>query len=827
MGALKLLRTQSTIYRDTGCFAASKRRFTRTQTFTGHFLSSAYIKIFPKQQDHLKQHLSSFSTNSLPPVSVKQKLAVAKLITGSGHVVINACAGSGKTTTILQIAAAGNKKLLVFMYNRRIMQDTISRAENLRIGNNITVYTYHRFGCEFYSSECFTDQGLKRVLENDMQPRRVIPPFDILVLDEQQDMNPILYEFVRKVTRDATGGGLPQFLFLGDPLQEIYTFNNADIRFLTMAKEGLFQNSCDGGVRANEMDWTEIRQTTSYRMTKQIAKFINEQVLRPPEGEEILTVKNYENPRPRYLICDISSDGPLCEILRLVNLGVSPSQIIVLVPSLRKGNSIRHLANQLALRHPSIPVHISINDDFEVSPLVIQGKVVFATYHQAKGIEREAAIVFGFDRSYHTFYRAKQQSVDNPQYVAITRASTHLVVIHDSRYEYLPFIDRETLHESCEVVQLQDITPKEIKDSAQTGWAVTSLTRNISDLAISDCFPMLELGLVGTPELCRYWPATEIEVRKDIWECVADITGTAIPAIYEWQAQATCSSFSRIFRTLRKKSLSGPLKLLPPEHIQRLRGLEKKVTAGALDIADILYLANVSNAVQSGYIVKVLSIPFEKYTWFTTAHAKTVYFTLRKHIPTSASYENDMMRTFYDVRVDGDPVRVFGRTDVSTCDRVWEVKWTMTLRPEHVLQLSLYGAITKSMKTYYLINVPTKQVIEVKPKRLEGGKYAFIEVLRRLVTAKSEETGIRLNDEEFREEAASGFKNFIGKVTVPTWLNSVSKTRAAGPGTDCGGGGSDKEGKGDVGKIIEKDDKGAGENRKVTVPVKEKYWRAW
>lgn len=738
-----------------------------------------------------------------------------KLINGSGNVVIIACAGSGKTTTIHQIAVAGTgkKTLLGLMFNRRIMEETISRAKNLGIENMI-VYTYHSFACEFYSSECFTDQGLKRVLKYDMQPQKELPQFDILVLDEQQDMNPILYEFIRKVVRDAKKDSGPQILFLGDPNQEIYPFNNADKRFLSMAKE-LFQDLCVG-VRA---DWTVIRQRISYRMSKQIVKFINQQVLKPPEGEEILTVETHENPRPRYLICDSLSDYPLNEIFRLIDLGLLPSQIIVLAHSLRSKKRhhvhahVQYLANKLALLRPEIPVHISTGDDVEISPRVTQGKLIFATYHQAKGIEREAAIVFDFDMSYYDWENLPNpqsadspqsvdspqsadssqsvdgpRSADNPQYVAVTRARTHLVVIHDYRYKYLPFIDQKKLHESCEVVQLRDIAVPQGKrklNKPSTRYThVTSLTRNQSERVVSDCFAMLELGQVEGPKFRRAWPVAEIEVREDVWEFVADITGTAIPAIYEFLEEKTCSSFSSIFRKRRNKQ-DWVLEFLPPEHIQRLRSLEQETKTGRLDIADILYLANVTNAIKSGYIVKVLSIPFEKYAWFKPAHAKTVSFNLRKHMRKPTSYEKETSHLFKDVLVKGDRVSLCGQTDFSAYGFVIEAKGTRILKPEHVLQLALYSAISmaklsdaqnkaiKFSKRYLLINVPTSQVvtIEVKPRLRDELK----KVLQMLLAKPKETTLQSLNDMEFRDEAAGGFQTFISRVTVPAWLSHVSK----------------------------------------------------
>lgn len=63
---------------------------------------------------------------------------------------------------------------------------------------------YHALGTRYYTSECATDQGLKSVVEEDMPVIEGLnlPDFSVLVMDEQQDMTPILKRLVDKVIRD-------------------------------------------------------------------------------------------------------------------------------------------------------------------------------------------------------------------------------------------------------------------------------------------------------------------------------------------------------------------------------------------------------------------------------------------------------------------------------------------------------------------------------------------------------------------------------------------------------------------------------------------------
>lgn len=107
------------------------------------------------------------STVLLPP-SKEQQVAIDTLLNTNNNLTVEACAGSGKTTTILHLAhSAPDTKFLVLVYNRRLMLETEDRVQSLGL-RNTTVLNYHTLGARYYTPECATDQGLKRVVQNDM-----------------------------------------------------------------------------------------------------------------------------------------------------------------------------------------------------------------------------------------------------------------------------------------------------------------------------------------------------------------------------------------------------------------------------------------------------------------------------------------------------------------------------------------------------------------------------------------------------------------------------------------------------------------------------------
>ncbi|KAK6540052.1 hypothetical protein TWF694_008882 [Orbilia ellipsospora] len=656
-------------------------------------------------------------------------------------------------------------------------------------------------------------------------------------------MNPIIYNFVLKLLRDCakTGTKSPQLMLLGDPRQEIYQFNNADKRFLTHCRD-LFPGQYIKNGKVHDRTWVEINQMVSFRMTSKIAKFINRQLLRTSKTP-IGTIKDHpDDPLPRYVVCDAYDRKPFEELKRLLETpGIRPEDILIMAPSLRSAHSaVRDLANLVALELPEVRIHIPIDDDSSISERASAGKIVFASYHQAKGIEREAAILFNFSSSYYDFYDrhpASLTDVSNVQYVAVTRAKKHLVLIHHYEDDYLPFINPSTLSKYCKRPTTMKVRPYRTEQEIEQikmpkhRWKVTDLTRNIPETVLSSCFEELDLEMVREPNPWRVWPEPETSIGEGEWEVVADITGTAVPAIFEYQHRGTCELVTFVMDEIEKGSRPSkrrgsierarPIDLLPEKYTDHMISINNRLEKQGLKISDILFMANVSNMLQSGYIHKVLSIPLDGYTWFTGKHSDAAFNILENSISEKARYEVFVGHKFTDVKAGEKGVSVVGRVDLFDYARMWELKWTGALRPEHVLQAALYGVISKrttikrfheqeyqdnqplikqkgaskrktkvkiqleidyedladerlqlklKRKSNYLLHIPTGQKIKISPI-LSGKRDGFIEVLRKLVNAKIEPPPLAISDKQFLAEAKLGFPSIVGKCTVPPWLS--------------------------------------------------------
>lgn len=698
------------------------------------------------------------------------------------------------------------------------MMETEQRVQGLGLGN-VTVSNYHTLGTRYYTHECATDQGLKRVVENDMPiiEGMDLPDFSVMVLDEQQDMTPILKRFVDKVIRDKGYIGnnrLPsdrqdqlRVVVLGDKRQELYSFNNADSRFLTMAgRPEVF-----GYI--NDHRWVSATQTTSNRVTQQNVAFINQQMLKQPLGF-MRAVRNHNTdgepyPKPRYVIGDPDIDV-LGEVLRLLETcNVLPTEIIVLAPSVRGPSSVVLLANDLALR--GIPVFRSDSDVSDIAPEVAHGKVLICTYHQAKGIERKASVVLGFDEGYHIWFDKVAEiptAVSNPQYVAATRALEHLVLFHHYHSPPLPFVDLDTVDRTCDLIiarplEIQAHVPR---PRAIANFKVTALCRNLSETLITDCLRHLKFQMLVEPAFGVQPPATEIQDIYGLLEGVSAITGTAVPAIYQWRQRSRLSMITGPTKLLRPQKRvpkrGNHSRLLPDAYYEKLEQVEAAYDNGLLTTGDILYLSNIDMISKDMDITKVLAIPLNGYDWLSEAHCKDVHMTLNS-LPEPAKisgrgifFENIKFRKFPTITHGGGPenptknsgVIVSGAMDISRPGgenkTVWELKYTESLHPEHLLQTALYMLLLGESSSGFLVSARTGQTVQVLPKTPDS----LMEILQLLVDAKSGGDQTRLlntySDAEFLEECGKDFDRLVGKCALPAWFAmkpSGSKFRRSKP----------------------------------------------
>ena len=83
--------------------------------------------------------------------------------------------------------------------------------------------------CILYYKKAFDDNGIILLLKNkDLNIEKF--NFNIIIIDEIQDLNSLYYQLICKILYDNTSE--PNILLLGDKNQCINTWNNSDWRYL-------------------------------------------------------------------------------------------------------------------------------------------------------------------------------------------------------------------------------------------------------------------------------------------------------------------------------------------------------------------------------------------------------------------------------------------------------------------------------------------------------------------------------------------------------------------------------------------------------------------
>jgi len=245
------------------------------------------------------------------------------------NVVVDACAGSGKSTTILSTALQlSHLRFLLITYNSSLRKEMKEKIKELDI-RNVTVHTYHSLAVNKYDPRAHTDSGIRQILYKNTQPSSPVKPQDIIVLDEAQDMTLLYFTFVLKFVKDMNHKF--QLMVLGDYMQGLYEFKGSDIRFLTLAQD-LWQ----GFSLLQTQDFENCTLKMSYRITNEMAAYVNDVML----GEQRVNACRagptvyYMRDSTRNLQILVS-----CRIKELIQLGVPPSDIFVLGASVKGENS--------------------------------------------------------------------------------------------------------------------------------------------------------------------------------------------------------------------------------------------------------------------------------------------------------------------------------------------------------------------------------------------------------------------------------------------------------------------------------------------------------
>lgn len=621
----------------------------------------------------------------------KEQLAVVQAVE-TNNVLVMARPGAGKTATgEAVIAAFPDVPIAVVTYSKRLQLDN---AERLAIYPNADVFTFHGLAGRLFGQLVPDHIALLNLRMSGALPVWA-PNYEILILDELQDLTPDLYWFtcvlIATITRRLRRA--PRIINLGDPRQAIYQFRGADARYLQLS-ETTFSTLSPYG-------WQDTRLAKSFRLSYETAGFVNAFI-----GEKYIE-GSHSGPKPLYVLADIFKAHQLLKVILPLIKQYGPARSAIIAPSVRHSPFLPLLTNALTKGH-GIPVAIPTSDDAPLDPDVLYGKVVVATYHQFKGSERDLVIVYRVDDGYFQVLGRDlpDDRCPNAMFVALTRASKQLVVIQSQENPAVPFMSWEAMNRTAKFINLTSEDPKPQRPPGrplQLGLLlpreifVTDVVRHVDHEVVEDLVKRcLRIEKVSTPlpesRCINVVDKVLTDVAKNHYETVSDLSGLAVTAAFEWDLIGQCSTY--------RKS-PDRLSQIPKDATKRARWFAKE--------------AAIYHAQASGYQSRHLQMKRHAFDWLD-GHLDATTQRLAEQI-------KDLSRVRFEVLLKDkftveekenklqplQTIHISGRADILLTaptrlqpSAIWEIKFVSALLLEHAIQLAIYGYL-------YYAKAPTKK----------------------------------------------------------------------------------------------------------------------
>lgn len=705
---------------------------------------------------------------SLDPMSDEQ-YKIYQIILNGENAIGDACAGSGKSTTILSIAQnIPSSQFIQLTYNSMLSKEIQTKVEKLNI-ENLKVYTFHSLVVKYYNSNGYNDSIIRNILLNNSPPRTKIPFFNVLVIDEAQDMTFLYFKLIVKFCKDM--GEPIQLLILGDFMQGLYEFKGADTRFLTCADK--IWNDFNM-LKSNIFHKCTLKM--SYRITEQMANFVNnsmlgeQRLLACKQGIPVVYLRRSTRDAEKYVIHKISS---------LLAEGAKPSDFFVLGGSVKgETSAIRHMENSLV--ENNIPCHVPMFETEKIDERVIEGKVVFSTFHSVKGRQRKYVFVIGFDNSYFKYFarNLNDNICPNTLYVACTRATHGLFVIErnnigtfDRPLKFLKMNHHEM--KNTDYIDFKGIPQTifytkngEIDDLSNSYnmrerngrklpvhmTTPTDLIKFIPESVIEDISPILDsiFTRLSKDDEKEINISNVIKTKKGFYEDVADLNGIAIPMMYFEQLYET-TQYTEIHNFTKKNDHGG--KVLyniiqnsmadsKPNEYLFLKKLITELPENCNSISDYLYLSNLYIAVKEKLYFKIRQIEKQDYDWINEEIIDSCFKQIHNIVGKECFYndcpsfelektiiysDNDIIhKKIDDFLCDFFPDELFrfsARIDLVTELSVWELKCTNTISTDHLLQVVIYAWLWRmvvenieeleNIRDFKIFNIKTGEIFRL------------------------------------------------------------------------------------------------------------------
>ncbi len=639
-------------------------------------------------------------------------------------------AGSCKQNSSLDI--------LIVTYNAKLRLETAERCIKHNI-ENCKIHTYHSL-CNKYYTKSHDDSGIIKTCKYNIKPRISSKP-DIIILDEQQDLNPDCFQLIIKYINDNCNN--PKIIILGDENQSIYGFRKSDCRFLLEAR------NCFS--RVSNHPWKILSINESFRVNTNVCSFVNKHIIKTNR-----LTSSKDGDKPYYIIGNmfdyhvvknmLKNIFLMCKVKNIHNTehDYELDDIFVLCNSIDNNKRICLIENTLVdlgykcYKPPSDEHNLDIN--------VMKGKIVFSTFHQAKGRERKIVFIVGFDDEHINRIR-KLKTFDekecvNSYYVGCTRALEKLFLLHHSGCKFFPTVESNELQQYCnfnftiaenndleKLIADIDDTTRENKKPTSIG--VTNIFKNISP---SDADRLKKYFTINKTQLNKKINPDVISKMQDgTYEYVADLYGIAITLYNDTSTKTNNEIYKKSIEIIDQQQVSTDEEFLSK---QTLIDIVNNNKYNKENIGQLLCLCNKYDSSKSGFKSRWAQI--DSYEWANydvvndsndiindviktveSDNSSNIFDICKKRRREIYAKNNkinindleDSNIKFYEYRISRviDKINIVGDIDIMTPTTIYEIKCTSETTDGHILQLATYGCLDDIDQFNRLILINVKE----------------------------------------------------------------------------------------------------------------------
>lgn len=701
-------------------------------------------------------------SSGLPPLSSEQQKVIDEIKEGRS-VELNAVAGSGKTTTALSVANnLPDKSVLLLTYNSKLRMETVARTRRLNL-QNLTVHTYHSTAVNYYDDSDFTDVNIKAIIDNDLNIK-VNFNYDIVIIDEAQDMTKLYFLFVCKLLKDLNIWESCAIMVMGDVKQCIYGFKGADSRYLRLASE-IYQRP-----------FTSLSLSVSYRLTTPMQKFLTHNM---PGGPKINTVK--DGCPVQYIRANHFEFTRI--VLENINVLLDagegyPSDIFILAGSLRISSTTK-LINKLSRYYLC---YVQTNEAYDLDDDDMKNKIVISTFHQSKGRERKIVFVHGFDDNYFTFLArdSDPELCPNTIYVASTRATSYLYLLDSGNtFRFLDMnsnlqnIDEHGIRYYSDLesdnpenyMSMLDCNENEIDYnhayiSDEISTSVTKLIRFTSVEiyeGIKDNFTTL---FEASQELKL---TTKLEIREYTKENISNIHGIIIPYLFFINNSDNPNHYikSHIISNMYDINDKGEIveKGIIKSNVSdldfyKIRNALMQEDLNSYLIQGVVYSCTTDKIFSQWYnLFKHNRKPENLNLWLSENELNQYFDRMKPYFSANIDIEKECYYTFPEGEINDKSVTIRGSIDVYDIENktIWEIKCVQSLSDDHYLQLMLYAFLLSKKEGFDFDNTNFKlfNIMTGEIKVLEVNIDMINDLVYNLVSENINRTSDNLSDQEF------------------------------------------------------------------------------